>query len=249
MSFHQNSFKIIGTTPAVSQSALDQLRALEDRCPGGLPIAVKEWYALADSHQILRKATCHSPVPVTELGEPIDWLDAPIDLVTQELLMVMSENQGACHWAVTLNSEENPPVLVSYDLTQANSWQPYAESFSAFIETVLIDERWAIKLSAQDIQLREQDLEFLRKMFSAGPVTYNWPGLVNYRFVRDDQYILLWDGEGQCDWKISALDIESLLKLTKIVWQLGELAENLYATYNDGAAVLDEIRSGSTAGK
>lgn len=217
------------------------MSVLDTRCAGGLPASVKEWYSLDGIDRIMEKATCNSPLALADLGQPVDRLDG------QKLLLLMYENQGVCRWAVPLNGADDPPVLVSFDDWEApESWQPYAESFSAFAQTVLGDEREGLVLKGVDVELRDQDLEFLRRTFTAGHRTYNWPEAVNYRFARDDQYLLLWQGDRQTDWHLRADSVNSLRKLALEVWNLGQLSKSLYETCSVGAELLAELRASST---
>ena len=224
---------------------MDLVSELDSRCGGRLPASVKEWYSLVDSVDILAKKTSDHPVPLEELGKVFEsWYGGGRrDFVAEGYLVIMSENQGVCNWAVPLNSgEEDPPVMVEVDSSPDCLWQPFADRFSIFINTIVCDWMDSIHLCAQDTPLTDQDLEFLRGQFKEGYSTYNWPAKQTYRFSQKDQYILVWAGEDQTDWHLAADNADSLYELVRTVWHCGSLSDSLYETDDLGSIVLERMR-------
>ena len=224
---------------------MDLVSELDSRCGGRLPASVKEWYSLVDSVDILAKKTSDHPVPLEDLGKVFEnWYGGGRrDFVAEGYLVIMSENQGVCNWAVPLNSgEEDPPVMVEVDSSPDCLWQPFADRFSIFINTIVCDWMDSIRLCAQDTPLTDQDLEFLRGQFKEGYSTYNWPAKISYRFRQRDQYILLWAGEDQTDWHLAADNVDSLYELVMTVWHCGSLSDSLYETDDLGSIVLERMR-------
>ncbi|MBX9724245.1 MAG: hypothetical protein K2X81_22745, partial [Candidatus Obscuribacterales bacterium] len=156
------------------------------------------------------------------------------------------ENQRVCNWAVALSGEDDPPVLVESDSSPNVLWQPFADTFSEFINTAVSDWLgYTFMLCAQDIELTDRSLNHLRRYFVEGHVTHSWPGKDNYRFSLPDQYILIWNSEGQADWRLQANSIERLEELCNKVWECGNLSTTLYAHEREGENVLNNKRIGS----
>ncbi len=78
----------------------------------------------------------------------------------------------------------------------------------------LIDD---LVVEAQSHALSQEALSFLNTHFQAELVTHGWPGDTQYRFFSADQRILIWAGEGDADWFLSAESREALDRLTKVV--------------------------------
>jgi hypothetical protein len=102
-----------------------------------------------------------------------------------------------------------------------------------------------VGVSAQEIELSEQDFSFLRRTFQQLHTTYGWPGSANYRFMSEGAAILIWDGKdrGGVDWFVSAPSVSDLRKLLAKIWHCGNLARSMYGTDAKAEEVLRELRS------
>ena len=242
--FHSATYNIIGERPVVSSETRLYIEALEKRIR--FPASLKEWYSLDKAVEILSDRTTDLPVELRELGKPFDdWYGGgPCDFVSKGYLVVMRENQGVCNWAVRLNDEDDPPVVVEVDSSPDVVWQPFAESFSTFIYTLIIDSGLnnCSSLAAQDQSLSARDLKFLQENFFQGPSTFNWPGKTNYRFSMEDQNILIWDSPDQSDWNLWSDSTESLKSLVEKVWHLGSLEETIYGHDSSGDEILSLMK-------
>ncbi|PWT95796.1 MAG: hypothetical protein C5B53_10945, partial [Candidatus Melainabacteria bacterium] len=224
--FHDSTYGIIGGKPEVSKEALALLDALDKKCGGRLPPSLREWYSLDGAVEILAKRTSDHPIALSDLGKDSWYVGGTRDFVAEKYLVIMSENQGVCHWAIELNGQDDPPVVVEVDSLPKVEWLPFADTFSAFLETMVSDWNYAIVLCAQDIPLADRELDFLRQQFTEGHMTHNWPAKTTYRFRQDDQCIIIWDGEEQADWFLESNSPENLRELVNKMWQCGSLAES-----------------------
>lgn len=243
--FHQCTYDLLEVQPRRSEAAIELVSELDSRCGGRLPAAVKEWYSLDGAVNILAKKTSDHLVPLEELGKVFDdWYGGGRrDFVAEGYLVIMTENQGVCNWAVPLNSEEeDPPVLVEVESSPNVVWKPFADRFSIFVNTIVCDWIDSIHLCAQDTPLADKDLGFLREHFTEGYSTYNWPAKQSYRFRQQDQYILVWAGEDQTDWHLAADSADSLYELVRTVWHCGSLSDSLYEADELGSIVLERMR-------
>jgi hypothetical protein len=159
----------------------------------------------------------------------------------------MVENQAVCVWALRLDGGDDPPVVVACDPDL--EWRPCAESFSAFVGCEVWDhsEIWdetgaRILLQAQATPLREADLLFLRARFTEAATTRGWPGNNQYRFERDDVRVLVWDGEDQADWFITATTEGWLAAVAAELWECADLRTSLWSNDGRGEQVLLGLR-------
>jgi hypothetical protein len=225
-----------------------------------LPAAVAEWYSLPGAWQLIAANSCDDLAPLDTLGDPIPfWPDATglhstdRDFLHEDLLFLGSENQGVVLWAVPLNEGPDPRVIV--DLSPPDgSWVTYATSFSDYTETLVWDllmfgHRFETEpregappawhgVAAQDTALADADLATLTARFEQRPRTYGWPTPTTYRFERPGQKILLWAADDQTDWWIFAEAPQQLNSLIGDLWELGDLATNLYGVAGVGEALL-----------
>lgn len=240
--FHNTTYAMIGGKPRVSSEALALLDSLEKKCGGHLPASFKEWYSLDGAWEILAKRTSDHPIALSDLGKDRWYVEGSRDFISEGHLVFMTENQGVCHWALELNGEDDPPVVVEVDSLPTVKWQPFADTFSAFVEVVVSDWNYGHVLSAQDVPLTDSDLDFLRQQFNEGPMTHNWPAKTSSRFRKDDQCLIIWAGEEQADWFLQSNSPEHLRELLNEVWNCGSLAESLYENDDIGAKILKEKR-------
>jgi hypothetical protein len=160
------------------------------------------------------------------------------------MLLIMTENQGVCNWAVRLDGSDDPPVVVEVDSAPNDRWQPYTSAFSAFIFCRIWDNPpGEIKCFAQD-ELSDADLELLKRTFTAQPTTHAWPGDVQYRFQSRHGRILLWDSDRHgTDWRLHANTPQELAALLSEIWHCGNLRASLYTHWGEAQHVLDTLRA------
>ncbi len=230
----------------------DALRSLEARAAElgiKIPASFVEWCCMRGAIDLLGRITYDADaIPLERLGERFEWRweeDEDIDWVRKNLLLFMFENQAVCVWAIRLDADDDPPVVVAVDPNLA--WVQCAERFSTFVacqvwdSTEVFGER--IQLQAQAVELNDTDLALLRERFGEVPTTHGWPGRNQYRFQRGDHRVLIWDSAGQADWHIAASSEDALAELAAELWQCGDLHESLWSHDARGDAVLRRLRS------
>jgi len=241
LSYHSKTLKLLGAEPRVLPAALEMLDLVEERIGRVLPPSVREWYELEGGvERLLRFSNDDPPVDITNFGRPLEDTRGrgPHDLLARNLLVFRWENQGVCAWAIQLDGSDDAPVVVDVD-TQFTSWMQCAPSFSQHLYAWMWDHALVLGklrgdeligdlvVEAQSHPLSEEALSFLNTHFQAELVTRGWPGDTQYRFFTGDQRILIWAGEGQADWFLSAESREALDRLTKLVRPLDGLARDL----------------------
>jgi hypothetical protein len=247
LKYHRDAAKLLPHMPRFSESAAELVEQREARLGIRFPESVREWYSLEGAVQLLeRYSNDDSAFAVDELGEPFDdWYGGgQKDFLSNKLLLFMHENQGVCNWAIKLNGDPDPAVVVEVDTAPDAKWLHCTDRFSTFVWCQIWDHsQLAVGVSAQEIELSEHDLCFLRSNFQELHTTYGWPGSVNYRFKSENAAILIWDGEDRgVDWFVSASTATGLKKLLDKLWLCGDLARSIYG---DGEAdeVVRELRS------
>jgi hypothetical protein len=249
LEYHRDAVNLLPRVPAFAKPAADLLRQREHQRRFTFPPSVREWYSLEGAVEILaRYSNSDWPFEIGQLGEPFsDWYrGGPRDFLSEKLLLFMRENQGVCNWAIRLDGTPDPPVVVEVDTAPNAEWLPCADRFSTFVWCRIWDySQLEVGVSAQEIELSEHDLLFLKSKFHQLHTTYGWPGSVNYRFESKNATVLIWDGKDQgVDWFLSAPAPSDLKNLLAEVWHCGNLAESVYG---DGEAeeVLRQLRGGA----
>jgi hypothetical protein len=217
-----------------------------------LPKSFVEWYGMRSGIELLeRNSNCDHPLPIERLGDPLQWRwpVAP-DCVSEGRLIFMVENQAVSVWALGLHGGDDPPVFVARDPDLG--WRHCAEAFSTFVgcqvwdHTEIFDSAEPprrILVQAQDVPLRSDDLAFLQRSFSARATTHGWPGNNQYRFERGETCILIWDGDDQADWWITAATAGGLASVVDELRNCGGLQTSLWSNDERGTAVLETARS------
>lgn len=234
--YHQATLDLINEQLLVSEEAVGILDRLQRKRNLLLPASVRAWYSLQRAVVLLEKySNADRAVHLEQLGGVDRYWSAgrwqEIDLVEKGLLPILVENQGVCTWAIQLNGTDDPSVVVSFEDTMPFAkWEPYADTFSTFVYARVWDYQGLLSdylLFAAEPRLSSDDFQFLRARFTEGPQTYTYPTVFTYRFSRGSQRILLWEGEDQTDWWLSAPSEEELAQLTQAVWSCGALANSL----------------------
>lgn len=193
--------------------------------------------------EFVARASSDHLATVDTLGE------SPFDVVGR-LAVIGVECQGVCRCAVRLHDGRDPEVVVS---VEDGPWQTHAARFSDYVHALAWDILAGSEptLVAQDVPLREADLDLLRSWFHQGVPTYGWPpGSRNFRFERPGQRVLIWDRDDQADWVLTGITPTELRLPATDVWECGTLRHSLYASggyYEPSLAeiVLDDLRSGN----
>jgi hypothetical protein len=229
-SYHPKSFDLLKAKPKICKENLECLDRIERMRNFRFPEAFKEWYSLEGAVALLKHGGMH-PYPIEVLVSPQELGNSgQVDYAALGLLPFLYEEQGVCHWALQLDGSQDPPVLVEVDSEPEYIWQTCSPNFSTFVycaiwEQIGESESW---IQAQDVELKREDLNFLRQTFVEEPSTFGWPGENNYRFSRADQKILIWARKGSSDWCLSAKTSESLRQLVETVYRCGNLAKTMY---------------------
>lgn len=239
LQYHRAAIEMLPAPPVFSPKNADTIAEREKQLRRVLPASVREWYSLDRSIDLLREySNCDSPIDLDQLGAPAeDWYGSgPRDFLKDDLLWIMTENQGVCNWAVQLDGTDDPPVMVEVDSAPNENWCKLASSFSEFIYCQIWDHPQDVaQCGAQESDLAATDLELLQRHFKSGPTTSAWPGSINRRFTSADGRILIWFAEDHgADWFLYANSAEQMERLIRSVWKCGNLASTLYG--NDEAA-------------
>ncbi|MGW0697967.1 SMI1/KNR4 family protein [Streptomyces sp. NPDC002867] len=190
MDYLATALALAGTRAERSDTAVAQLNALEAEHGRSLPATVRKWYSHSAATTILEPESNGDFVyPVERLGEPEtyywpshdEWPEGveeqeerEFDPMTHNLLPFLNENQGVYCLAVRLDGSDDPPVLLSWDGVQPNTWLPHADNFSQWVYTRVWDFaplRSASALEADAQQVTAADLEALARLLEARPVT------------------------------------------------------------------------------
>lgn len=187
-----------------SEAAAVQLEKFESEHGRALPAAVREWYSLSAATTILESAKSGDyAYPVERLGgrqsyywppDNGDWPDGveeqeerEFDPVTYGWLPFLEDYSGVYCLAVCLDGSDDPPVLLSWDGVQPDSWVPHADSFSQWVYTwvwdaALFGDEAGSALTATVQQVTEADIETLAQVLDVRPVTM-WGTSKSLRFV------------------------------------------------------------------
>ena len=252
LTYHRDAVALLPEPPEFSAQAAELLAQRERDLGIVFPESVREWYSLERAVDLLRQhSNSDHPLALDKLGEPFpNWYGGgPRDFVGQGLVVFMHENQGVCSWAFRLDGNPDPEVVVEVDTAPNDQWLHCADKFSTFVCCQIWDHRQAwtiedggISVSAQELELAEADLQFLKANFVQRPSTYGWPGKTTYRFEAQDGGILIWEGKRQTDWFVSAQTPASLGTLLSKIWHCGNLEETLYDLIPESADLLRDLR-------
>jgi hypothetical protein len=256
LKYHRDAVALLPDLPQFSAKAAERLAQRERELGIVFPDSVREWYSLERAVDLLRQhSNSDHPVDLDKLGEPssIWYGGGDKNFASQGLVVFMCENRGVCNWAFKLDGSPDPEVLVQVDTASNDKWHWLycADKFNTFVHCQIWDHRHVldggIGVSAQELELVGDDLEFLKANFRQRPSTYGWPGRTNYRFDGQGGGILIWDGEDRgTDWFVSAKTPASLDTILSQIWRCGNLAETLYDLTSESEEVLRDLHSART---
>lgn len=223
LQFHERAVSLLPKRPKLDPARADALARREQGLGIKVPASVREWYSLEDSVNLWGRYTNDDdPVPIDELGEPVDWVKPPRDLVREGLLLIARENQGVASWAVRLDGTEDPAVVVEVDSWPDPNWIPCADKFSTFLFCQFwdycggpCDLRSKLLLARVYEDLTDDTLSSLRRGFEELPSTFGWPAGTNLRFQGDGGRILIWQDKRETDWHLvgrTEPELRSLLR-------------------------------------
>ncbi len=245
--YHAKSSELLGIVPVESAGAIQELQRVEQRIGRELPASVKQWYSQENACQLLLEySNADPPLEISELGGPLHDTSGggPHDLLSRNLLVFRYENQGVCIWAVQLDGSDDPAVLVDVD-SQFKRWTRCADTFSEHVYSWIWDYALVLKqdrlVQAQNTPLSDQALKFLRSHFKTELMTRGWPANIQHRFYRSDQRILIWAGEDQADWWLTAGDNGSLIDLVRQIWDWDDVGKSLWSHHEPTQRLLREV--------
>jgi hypothetical protein len=158
-----------------------------------------------------------------------------------DVLVLAVENQGVCTWGVDLGEDHFGRVLVGGDLSSG----PAVVEYCSNIEEYIASRRWdavclnAALLQAQAEPIDDRTLGALRAAWQEQWITFGWPGMRNRRFQQGRVRLMLWDGEGQCDWWVSG-PVDDLRRVLPALRGMSNLRSALWSNDESGVALLAE---------
>lgn len=235
--YHQATFDLIEEKPIVLPEAVEELNHLTQTRGIILPPSVWEWYSLKKTVDILKRYfpsygyACDAATLGTANRYWFNGKYHEIDLLEKGLLWIGRETQEVCSWAIQLNGSDDPPVVISFKNEETSrpfaTYHLYAETFSRFISTCIFD---GLTVNPDDQtfgwrqgSLLPTELAFFRERFQEGPLTYLFPGQLNYRFFSGHQRMLIYEDENQTSWYFSAATDAELKQLLETVLQCDTL--------------------------
>ena len=167
----------------------------------------------------------------------------------EDVLWLMTENQGVCRWGVQLAAGDHPPVMVFGDpLESGESTATYANSVGEFVLAMAWDERLMSReplIQAQAHPIDEETLRSLGSRYSEQVTTLGWPGRENRRYEgRDGLRLTIWSGPRQCDWFIAADHQAAVERALSWLSSQSNLELALWSNDEDGMELLARLGIG-----
>lgn len=239
MSYHASTFQLLGFEPRTYGPAEAAVQQAETHLAISLPRSVRDWYVREDAVKILADhSNADPPIPVRDFAV-LTWQ-------SHQLLPFRHENQGVCTWAIDLNGSDDPPVYVDVD-TNGRVWQLLASSFSRYVYSCVWDYQMVFGqpglVQAQNHALSAEARVKLEDLFRQELKTHGWPRSTQYRFHKNGQAILVWDGPRQADWYIAGSTAEALESALIAVWNLDDVGKSFYDCSVLGKETLQKIRT------
>ncbi len=252
--YHQTTFDILEREPQYSDAVEDVLKYCEQVFGFTFPAAVREWYLLSNSQQILTEfSNDDHPMTLEELMEMYvqrrSYSHFAIDLTKPLMLPFLWENQAVFVCAVNLDGSGDPPVSMWDD---DGEWKWAETHFSSFVshwvwQFLYFRKHYDTSLRADEPTFLESDMGFLRDHFVEHPLRSGHLGV--HHFSARDQHIHLWlENNSSFHWWLRADTKESLLDLAQTLWHCGTLAKTLEdqpgSLADDARKVLEILRFG-----
>ena len=238
MTFHDATFRLLGSEPRFSLTAKNCLDESQHRLGITLPASVRDWYERESAIRVLADYSNEDPPIEVSQFELIRWQ-------SKTLMPIRYENQGACTWAIEIDDSDNPPVLVDVD-TNGTHWNLLAKSFSAYVYSCVWDYKIVLNqpalVQAQNRKLSDVARKELFKRLTPEVTTHGWPGRTQLRFRDSGFGVLIWDSEEQADWFVGASDNESLRLGLEAVWELDSVGNSFYDCTESGRQVLAQMQ-------
>jgi hypothetical protein len=140
--YHQRTFTLLGHQPARSSFLEEKIGGLEKELGRPFPGSVREWYTLAGATSLLAEySNDDHVVPLDQLSrveavESVDDVKVPGGC---RIVVVLLENQDVCKWGFTLDSDDDPAVVVCDNHYLHPRWHLCADRFSTFVYTRIWD--------------------------------------------------------------------------------------------------------------
>ena len=230
LKYHQNTFNLLSLKPVISEEQLKLLDDVEYQHSISIPPSIREWYSMKEAMNILKTSILFDvPHPPQEWYNAGQFWQGNIlchDLLSEGFLLVLSENQGVCHWVVKLDGSDDPPVFIEIDSVQNFIWQLHTNSFSEFIYNIVwkfIKKPDQIKLIAYTPMLTQADLSTLNQSFKKLPTLIYPRNEKLHRFISDSQSIEITEEQRAICviWYLSAQSPSSLFSLSSQIWDMG----------------------------
>ena len=165
-----------------------------------------------------------------------------------DVLWLMTENQGVCHWGVPLGAGDDPPILVGGDLEGGEITTEYASSVGEFVFAMAWDKRLMSHeplIQAQADPIDDQTLSTLSTRYFERVKTLGWPARENRRFEGQDGLLLtIWSGKSQCDWCIAADQTQALEQAITSLRSQSNLETALWSNDAPGIELLARLGIG-----
>lgn len=229
--FHQNTLELLRLKLRQEPIYGSYFSQLEKFLRIKIPEAIREWYGLSDSMEIMNEIVgFNEPNQFNDVHYDLEWIEVQKRAATSmTLLPLIYENQWVWQIAVQLDADENPPVYFAYYDEDIMVWQQHAANFSDFI--------WAWAWDAQTFHrdfvicvsndVTDQDIELIEQTFDRGPTTWASNQYFHYeefyRFSKDGQVVTIGKTEAGRDVWFSARTKEAMERLLSIPLTKGNI--------------------------
>lgn len=243
INYHQPTFDLLEIQPTINPAFVEELNHCERTSAFVFPPAVRQWYELRESIQILAHYSNSDYVlSLEEIEEALSdrrgyryW-----DFMEQDMLPIMVENQASCLWAIHLNGSDDPPVGV-WD--EHNEWHLCAATFSHFVaDRVWAHLYWgeACVLVSESYAVDDRQLDLLTARFSEPQCSVLASGVIHIH--EDTKHIVIRrQHDGRWLWILRATTSNDLLLLVTTTAEYIEICEHLNIRYPFGFGCAEDI--------
>ncbi len=241
--YHQRTFALLEVKPVIDDHLLDLLQYYEKHYNISLPLAVREWYSIDGSVQILnRYSNGDVALDLEEIGHSMEnrsgyryW-----DFQNQDMIPIMIENQASFLWAIHLNGSDDPPVGY-WD--EDDNWSLCSSTFSSFIE----ERIWEHLYWGEDCVILSESGDIDRKQLS--DISSNMIGDA-YEITLDSvfhihsgkKHIIIFKNDNKrCRWTIRATSAEDLFISIESILKVVPLQDKLAIRYPFGMGCAENV--------